>query len=116
MISRREWLALSLGAGASLALPPGLLRALHEHDVRFLIGNDEHGSKMEKSAAAEGVTPQEYVDRMDAVYRATYERLLVRWDEFIRTSEPRHHAGVRAIIPIESNQNIRYWLFSWSQV
>ena len=63
-------------------------------DVRFLIGNDEHGTKMEKSAAAAGVTPQEYVDRMDAVYRSTYEKLLVRWDEFIRTSEPRHHAAV----------------------
>lgn len=67
-------------------------------DVRFLIGNDEHGSKMEKSAAAQGITPQEYVDRMAAVYRSTYQRLLVRWDEFIRTSEPRHHAAVREIL------------------
>ncbi|MBZ0266959.1 methionine--tRNA ligase, partial [bacterium] len=68
------------------------------YDVRFLIGNDEHGDKMAKSAAALGITPQEYVDRMDAVYRSTYERLLVRWDEFIRTSEPRHHAAVREIL------------------
>lgn len=67
-------------------------------DVRFLIGNDEHGTKMEKSAAALGVTPQQYVDKMDAVYRGTYEKLLIRWDEFIRTSEPRHHVGVREIL------------------
>lgn len=67
-------------------------------EVRFCIGNDEHGTKMEKSAAAEGITPQEYVDRMDAIYRSTYEKLYVSWDDFIRTSEPRHHAGVNELL------------------
>lgn len=67
-------------------------------DVKFLIGNDEHGTKMEKSAAAEGITPKQYVDKMDAIYRSTYEKLLISWDEFIRTSEERHHRGVHEIL------------------
>ena len=67
-------------------------------DVCFLIGNDEHGVKMEKSAAAEGVTPQEYVDRMAEIFRSTYDKLLVEPDIFIRTSEARHHAAVKEMI------------------
>ena len=53
-------------------------------DVFFLIGADEHGTKMEKTAAAAGVSPGDWVDRMDAVYRSTYDRLLVSYDDFMR--------------------------------
>ncbi|MCA9753053.1 MAG: methionine--tRNA ligase [Gemmatimonadetes bacterium] len=67
-------------------------------DVFFLIGNDEHGTKIEKSAAAAGVSPQEWVDRMAEVYQSTYEKLLISWDGFIRTTEERHHSGVREIL------------------
>lgn len=68
------------------------------YDVLFVMGNDEHSVNVEKSAKAEGLSPQAYTDRMEGEFRAAWKRLDISFDDFIRTSEPRHHAAVREIL------------------
>jgi methionyl-tRNA synthetase len=66
-------------------------------DVRFLTGSDEHGQKIERAAAARGLTPLALADEMVARYRALWESLGIAHDDFIRTTEPRHRRGVEAL-------------------
>jgi methionyl-tRNA synthetase len=72
-------------------------RAMGE-DVLFVIGTDEHSTNVEKAAGEAGLSAQEYTDRMEKEFRAVYERLNISFDDFIRTSEPRHHAAVHEIL------------------
>jgi methionyl-tRNA synthetase len=66
--------------------------------VHFLTGADEHGQKVQASARKQGVGAQEYVDATSAQFRALYDRLDVSYDDFIRTTEPRHKNVVRDIL------------------
>ncbi|HWG37489.1 MAG TPA: methionine--tRNA ligase [Terriglobales bacterium] len=63
-------------------------------DARFLTGTDEHGQKIQRAAEAAGVSPQEFTDRVAASFRAEWDRLGLKYDYFIRTTEPRHTAAV----------------------
>lgn len=67
-------------------------------DVHFVIGMDEHGQKVAREAEKRGLPPQEWVDRIAAAFLDAWERLDISFDDFIRTTEPRHHAGVRALM------------------
>ena len=67
-------------------------------DVHFLIGMDEHGQKVAQAAAAGGVPPQEFVDRVADIFQRMWDRLSISHDQFMRTTDPRHKAGVRALI------------------
>ncbi len=71
---------------------------MHGHDVRFLTGTDEHGQKIEKSAGAQRIRPIELADRVVERYRHLWEVLEISHDDFIRTTQPRHQAGVTEII------------------
>ena len=66
--------------------------------VYFLTGSDEHGQKVQASARKQGVAPQAYVDETVKEFRGLYDRLDVSYDDFIRTTEPRHKNVVRAIL------------------
>ncbi len=66
--------------------------------VRFVIGMDEHGQKVAQTAAAAGVTPQEFVDGIAARFREAWETLSISNDDFIRTTEPRHRRAVEEMI------------------
>jgi methionyl-tRNA synthetase len=66
--------------------------------VYFLTGTDEHGQKVQSSARKQGVEPQQFVDQTSAEFRALYDRLGVSYDDFIRTTEPRHKKVVRDIL------------------
>ncbi len=66
-------------------------------DTRFLMGNDEHSQNVYKSAVEQGLDPLEYCDRMEAVFTRTWRHLHVSYDDFIRTTEARHRAGVTAL-------------------
>jgi len=66
--------------------------------VHFLTGADEHGQKVQASARARGVPAQQYVDETSAQFRALYDRLGVSYDDFIRTTEPRHKQVVRDLL------------------
>lgn len=67
-------------------------------DTYFLTGTDEHGIKMVKTAAAEGVSPQELADRNATIFKDAFKQLHVTNDDFIRTSEPRHKSAVQEIV------------------
>jgi methionyl-tRNA synthetase len=65
--------------------------------VRFLTGTDEHGQKVEQSARAAGISPQELTDRNSAGFREMTQLLGISNDDFIRTTEPRHTRGVQVL-------------------
>lgn len=64
---------------------------LQGYEVRFQIGTDEHGIKIQRTAEKEGVTPRELVDRNVPLFQNLYERLNVSYDKFIRTSNEKEH-------------------------
>ena len=66
-------------------------------DVFFLTGTDEHGLKMKQTAIAEGLTPQALADRNSQRFRDMMVALNVSQDDFIRTTEPRHHKASQEI-------------------
>lgn len=65
-------------------------------EVKFLSGTDEHGQKVEQTAAKNGETPQELADRNSQLFRELLERLNITNDDFIRTTEERHKQGAQA--------------------
>jgi methionyl-tRNA synthetase len=71
---------------------------LHGEDVRLLTGTDEHGLKVQRAAEAHGVSPKEWADRTSARFREVWDRLDISYDDFIRTTEPRHHAAVQQLL------------------
>ncbi len=72
-------------------------KRLDGFDVFFLTGTDEHGQKMLQTARRENMTPMELADRNSARFRAMAETLNASNDDFIRTTEPRHHGTVREL-------------------
>ena len=66
-------------------------------DTRFLMGNDEHSQNVYKQAIEQQLDPIAYCDQMEQEFRRTWRRLDVSFDDFIRTTEPRHKAGVTAL-------------------
>lgn len=67
-------------------------------DVWFLTGTDEHGQKIERAAAKEGILPIELADRVVKTHHDIDRRLNIRYDDFIRTTESRHRVGVYELI------------------
>jgi methionyl-tRNA synthetase len=63
-------------------------------DVHFLMGNDEHSQNVFKQAAEAGLDPVVYCDRMEDAFREAWRSLDISFDDFIRTTQPRHRAGV----------------------
>jgi methionyl-tRNA synthetase len=72
-------------------------RRLEGYDTRFLMGNDEHSVNVAREAAAQGLAPLEYCDRMEGKFRAVWEHLDISFDDFVRTTQPRHARAVQAI-------------------
>jgi methionyl-tRNA synthetase len=66
-------------------------------DTYFLTGTDEHGQKIERAAQAGGKTPQQLTDEVSAQFRGLWDRMGITYDDFIRTTSPRHKAGVQAL-------------------
>ena len=73
-------------------------RRMEGYAVHFLMGNDENTIKVPQRARELGVSPQEYVDDMARQFQDVWRALDISYDEFIQTSEPRHHAGCRKFI------------------
>ncbi len=73
-------------------------RRLRGDDVHFLIGMDEHGQKVAQAAQERGIPPQQLVDELADTFRAMWRRLGVSYDQFIRTTDAAHKAGVHALI------------------
>ncbi|MGH7560397.1 MAG: methionine--tRNA ligase [Gemmatimonadales bacterium] len=73
-------------------------RRLRGDEVHFLMGMDEHSHSVIQAAESNGVTPREWVDRMAERFEHFWQRLGCSNDDWIRTTEPRHRAGVAALL------------------
>ncbi len=73
-------------------------RRLRGDDVWFLTGTDEHSLNVARSSTERGITPQEWVDQMVPRWIDVWQRLDISYDDFIRTSEPRHAERVQAFV------------------
>lgn len=65
--------------------------------VCALTGTDEHGLKIERAAREQGIPPKQLADENAAQFQKVWERLDLRFDEFIRTTEERHYRAVQEI-------------------
>ncbi len=72
-------------------------KRLDGYDVLFVTGMDEHGQKMQRTAAREGLTPQELADRTAAQFAAMGTALSSETDDVVRTTAPRHHRAAQAL-------------------
>ena len=72
-------------------------RRLRGLDAFFLTGTDEHGQNIERIARERGVPEQQHCDEIAARFRSLWERLDIRYDRFIRTTDPLHKRGVLAL-------------------
>jgi methionyl-tRNA synthetase len=70
---------------------------LDGYDVYFLTGTDEHGQKMQQTAVKEGMTPAQLVERNVPRFQAMVKRMECSNDDFIRTTEKRHHLASAAL-------------------
>ena len=73
-------------------------RRLKGDDVFFLTGVDQHGQKVQQSAARDGVVPQVFVDSLSEKFRALWKRLDVQYDGWAATTDPLHKECVREIL------------------
>jgi methionyl-tRNA synthetase len=67
-------------------------------DVFFLTGTDEHGVKVEKSAAARGISPQQLADENSAEFRRVLGQFGLTNDHFIRTTDADHKRQVQSVV------------------
>ena len=72
-------------------------KRLDGYDVRFLTGTDEHGQKIEKAAAAAGLAPKAFTDKVSQAFRDLVAKMNYSPDNFIRTTEPRHYKASQAL-------------------
>jgi methionyl-tRNA synthetase len=72
-------------------------KRLDGYDVYFLTGTDEHGQKVAKSAAAADKEPKAFCDEISEHFKRMDALLNVSYDQFIRTTEPRHYRASQAI-------------------
>ena len=66
-------------------------------ETYFLTGTDEHGQKIERSAAAAGIPPQQFADEVSATFSTLWQRMGITHDDFIRTTSARHKRGVQKL-------------------
>ncbi len=67
------------------------------YDVYFLTGTDEHGQKIQLEAEKQGINPQEYVDNVAGQVKDIWDLMNTSYDQFIRTSNPKHKETVQKI-------------------
>ncbi len=72
-------------------------KRLDGYDTLFVTGMDEHGQKMQQTAAREGITPQQLADRTAAQFAAMGQALDAAADDIVRTTQPRHHEAAQEI-------------------
>src|ERR1700757_3207543 len=77
-------------------------------DVFFLTGTDEHGQKIQRSANATNCTPQEFVDKVSAEFRALWDKLGLSYTDFIRTTEPRHKRSAQKLFTMLQERGFIY--------
>lgn len=63
-----------------------------------MTGMDEHGAKIQKAAEAQGKDPQKFVDEIGEEFKHLWEKLNIKYDNFIRTTDPKHKEAVQKVL------------------
>ncbi|MFA4818067.1 MAG: methionine--tRNA ligase [Parcubacteria group bacterium] len=71
---------------------------LQGEEVFFLTGMDEHGAKIQKAAEAQGKDPQVFVDEIGEEFKSLWEKLNIKYDNFIRTTDIKHKKAVQKVL------------------
>ncbi|MCI0726518.1 MAG: methionine--tRNA ligase [Chloroflexi bacterium] len=71
---------------------------LQGRETFFLTGTDEHGQKVQEAAARRGVSPQAHADETVVRFKEAWQGLHIAYDDFIRTTEPRHVRVVETVL------------------
>ena len=77
-------------------------------DTFFLTGTDEHGQKIERSAAAAGKSPKQWTDAVAGEYRTLWDRMGISYDGFIRTTDKEHEEGVQQFFRVIRDRGYIY--------
>ncbi len=75
-------------------------------DVHFQMGNDEHSANVKKEADLRNKSPKAYCDDMRKKFEAIWESLEVSYNDFIQTSEPRHHESVKTFLKMMKAEDL----------
>jgi methionyl-tRNA synthetase len=67
-------------------------------ETRFVMGNDEHSQNVYRRARELGMDPLAYCDQMESEFRSVWDLLDVSYDDFIRTTQPRHRVAVQDLV------------------
>ncbi len=71
---------------------------MRDRETFFLTGTDEHGDKIVRAAKNENLSPRAYVDKISGLFKDLCPELEIRYDHFIRTTDPAHIAVVKNIL------------------
>lgn len=71
---------------------------LQGEDVYFLTGTDEHGLKIQHKAEEAGKEPQKFVDEIAGEFKNLWNKLEIKYDNFIRTTDPEHKSAVQKVL------------------
>ncbi len=81
---------------------------LGDENVWLLTGTDEHGQKIQRAAEEAGVSAPEFTDKMVLQFKSLWQKLDISYNDFIRTTEPRHEDTVRRVLEILYNKGDIY--------
>lgn len=81
---------------------------LRGNEVLFLTGTDENGTKVMEAAQTAGEDPQAFVDRISGNFRNCWDALNFSYDDFIRTTEPRHKTAVQRLFSLLRDKGFVY--------
>src|SRR3954463_12408219 len=77
-------------------------------DTYFLTGTDEHGIKIERAANQLGISPKELADDVAEHFKATWDRMEISYDDFIRTTDDRHKKSVQHLFRVLRDKGFIY--------
>jgi methionyl-tRNA synthetase len=83
-------------------------KLMQGYDVVLTTGTDEHGQKVERSATAMGKSASEFATIISNEFRTEWDKLGIKYDHFIRTTDPKHHETVRWLFSLCSEKGYIY--------
>jgi methionyl-tRNA synthetase len=75
-------------------------------EAYFLTGVDEHGQKVQQAAEKRGLSPQAHCDELHTRFKALWDKLDIRADDFMRTTDPHHKKAVQAVLQLFYDQGL----------
>jgi len=72
-------------------------KRLQGFDTYFLTGTDEHGQKIQRSADAAGIPPQQFADQVSEQFKSLWDRMGITYDQYIRTTDDAHKRGAQKL-------------------